>query len=70
MPPKDYVEKPPLADLGQEIRDSSYYKRWVEQYKGKQLKPKYEFPRVVTGRDYTPQTRPMKQGETAQQMPS
>lgn len=41
-----------------------------QQIAGKRLAPYFPYPRVYTGRNYSPTTRPRHQGETAQQMPN
>ncbi|KKM25209.1 hypothetical protein LCGC14_1597280, partial [marine sediment metagenome] len=58
-----------LAGLGKQIKQQPHFERWKAQNQGQRLRPLYEFPRVVTGKDYRPQTPPRHQGETAQQMP-
>jgi hypothetical protein len=43
-----------LRGLGQQVLESDAYKTSQAKYAGKTLVPKYDFPKVVTGNDYSP----------------
>jgi hypothetical protein len=58
------------SDWASDFKKSSYFKKWKLKFEGQRIAPKYDFPKVITQKNYQPQTPPTRRGETAQQMPN